>query len=101
MAQIVCKVPETYPERGYSSSEDDYYDGYASEPSNIPMNKGSSMRIMRAAGSLSLSENEMDSDELEYPVAFKKLQGATPTPERNISNNSSSVPLTPERSYKD
>ncbi|KAL1400961.1 hypothetical protein pipiens_007005 [Culex pipiens pipiens] len=101
LAQIVCKVPETYPERGYSSSEDDYYDGYASEPSTIPMNKGSSMRIMRAAGSLSLSENEMDSDELEYPVAFKKLQSPTPTSDRNISNNSSSIPLTPERSFKD
>lgn len=92
LAQIVCKVPETYPERCYSSSEDDYYDGYASEPSNIPMNKSASLRIMRAAGSLSLSENEMDSDELEIPVAFKKLQG-TPTPERNAS-----VPLTPEKS---
>ncbi|XP_055523326.1 neuropathy target esterase sws-like [Wyeomyia smithii] len=92
LAQIVCKVPETYPERCYSSSEDDYYDGYASEPSTIPLNKSSSLRMRRTAGSLSLSENEMDSDELEIPVAFKKLQGSTPTPERN-----SSVPATPEK----
>lgn len=56
------------------------------------MKKSASLRIMRAAGSLSLSENEMDSDELEFPVAFKKLQG-TPTPEKN-----SSLPLTPEKS---
>ncbi|XP_053691068.1 neuropathy target esterase sws isoform X2 [Sabethes cyaneus] len=90
LAQIVCKVPETYPERCYSSSEDDYYDGYASEPSTIP--KSSSLRMRRPAGSLSLSENEMDSDELEIPVAFKKLQGSTPTPERN-----GSVPPTPEK----
>ncbi|XP_062701691.1 neuropathy target esterase sws isoform X1 [Aedes albopictus] len=95
LAQIVCKVPETYPERGYSSSEDDYYDGYASEPSTMPMmKKSASLRIMRAAGSLSLSENEMDSDELEIPVAFKKLQ-STPTPEKI-----SSLPLTPEKSKR-
>ncbi|XP_058128164.1 neuropathy target esterase sws isoform X2 [Anopheles coustani] len=72
LAQIVCKVPETYPERGYSSSEDDYYDGYASEPSGIPLKKG--MQIVRSAGSLSLSENEMDSDELEIPRPFQPLQ---------------------------
>lgn len=88
-------MPETYPERGYSSSEDDYYDGYASEPSTMPMmKKSASLRIMRAAGSLSLSENEMDSDELEIPVAFKKLQ-STPTPEKI-----SSLPLTPEKSKR-
>uniref|UniRef100_A0A182J6C6 PNPLA domain-containing protein n=1 Tax=Anopheles atroparvus TaxID=41427 RepID=A0A182J6C6_ANOAO len=74
LAQIVCKVPETYPERIDSSSEDDYYDGYASEPSGIPLKKG--MQIVRSAGSLSLSENEMDSDELEIPRPFKPLPGS-------------------------
>ncbi|EAA06510.6 AGAP000467-PA [Anopheles gambiae str. PEST] len=75
LAQIVCKVPETYPERGYSSSEDDYYDGYASEPSSMPLKKGYNMPLMRSAGSLSLSDNDMDSDELEIPRPFKPLPG--------------------------
>uniref|UniRef100_A0A182PFX8 Neuropathy target esterase sws n=1 Tax=Anopheles epiroticus TaxID=199890 RepID=A0A182PFX8_9DIPT len=73
LAQIVCKVPETYPERGYSSSEDDYYDGYASEPSSMPLKKSYNMPLMRSAGSLSLSDNDMDSDELEIPRPFQPL----------------------------
>ncbi|XP_053677884.1 neuropathy target esterase sws [Anopheles nili] len=82
LAQIVCKVPETHPERGYSSSEDDYYDGYASEPSSMPLKKGYNMPLMRSAGSLSLSDNDMDSDELEIPRPFKPLQGT-----RNMSGD--------------
>uniref|UniRef100_A0A182QB96 Neuropathy target esterase sws n=1 Tax=Anopheles farauti TaxID=69004 RepID=A0A182QB96_9DIPT len=82
LAQIVCKVPETYPERGYSSSEDDYYDGYASEPSSMPLKKGYNMPLMRSAGSLSLSENDMDSDELEIPRPFNPRPG-----NRNITSD--------------
>ncbi|XP_052867526.1 neuropathy target esterase sws isoform X1 [Anopheles cruzii] len=74
LAQLVCKVPETYPERIYSSSEEDYYDGYASEPSSKPSLKRSLQALRPAGGSLSLSENEMDSDDLEIPMPFNTLQ---------------------------
>jgi lysophospholipid hydrolase len=36
LAQIVCKLPETYPDRNYYSSDEEDYDGYASEPSTLP-----------------------------------------------------------------
>jgi lysophospholipid hydrolase len=37
LAQIVCKsLPETYPDRNYYSSDEEEYDGYASEPSTLP-----------------------------------------------------------------
>lgn len=32
LAQIVCKLPETRNEKSYSSSSDEEYDGYISEP---------------------------------------------------------------------
>ncbi|XP_049542431.1 neuropathy target esterase sws isoform X2 [Anopheles darlingi] len=77
LAQLVCKVPETHPERVYSSSEEDYYDGYASEPSSKPsVKKG--MQANRPAGG-SLSENEIDSDELEIPRPFIPFVGAHKT----------------------
>lgn len=78
LAQIVCKLPETYPEREEFSSDDEYYGGYASEPSTMPNPR---LRKIRAGGSLSLSENEFDSDEDEYedemPVPFRVRSSST------------------------
>ena len=70
LAQIVCRIPETYPDQHYSSSEDEYYDGYISEPSTLHMKARNRFRMKRTGGSLSLSENEFDSDDLEMPVPF-------------------------------
>lgn len=63
LAQIVCKVPVTCQDRQSDdmSSEDEYFGGYASEPTNLRTNL-KQMRQMRAGGSLSLSENEYESD---------------------------------------
>lgn len=62
LAQIVCKVPEICQEKHHdSSSEDDYFIGYASEPSTLRSN--TKLRQMRTGGSLSLSENEYESDD--------------------------------------
>lgn len=70
LAQIVCRIPETYPDHRYSSSDDEYFDGYISEPSTLHMKPKNMFRMKRTGGSLSLSENEIDSDELEIPVPF-------------------------------
>lgn len=69
LAQIVCKVPVTCQDRHSDdmSSEDEYFGGYASEPTNLRTNL-KQMRQLRAGGSLSLSENEYESDsESDYP----------------------------------
>ena len=66
----MCRIPETYPDQHYSSSEDEYYDGYISEPSTLHMKARNRFRMKRTGGSLSLSENEFDSDDLEMPVPF-------------------------------
>ncbi|KAL7028237.1 hypothetical protein ACKWTF_005772 [Chironomus riparius] len=62
LAQIVCRVPEICQERHDDlSSEDDYFVGYASEPSTL--RSSAKVRQLRAVGgSLSLSENEYESD---------------------------------------
>lgn len=62
LAQIVCKVPETQQaQHDDLSSDDEYFAGYASEPSTLRM---SAKRIpLRTGGSLSLSENEYESDD--------------------------------------
>ncbi|GAB0091307.1 PNPLA domain-containing protein [Sergentomyia squamirostris] len=75
LAQIVCRVPETYTENQYSTTDEDvYFDGYISEPSSLyPMAKP--FHVKRTTGSLSLSENEMDSDDLEVPLL--QLSGKT------------------------
>lgn len=63
LAQIVCKVPEICQERhdDLSSEDDDYFVGYASEPSTL--RSSSKPRKLRTGGSLSLSENEYESDD--------------------------------------
>ena len=62
LAQIVCKVPVTCQDRHSDelSSEDEYI-GYASEPTSL-RTKLKPIRQMRTGGSLSLSENEYESD---------------------------------------
>lgn len=62
LAQIVCKVPVTCQDRHSDelSSEDEYI-GYASEPSSFRQSSKPS-RQFRTGGSLSLSENEYESD---------------------------------------
>lgn len=38
LAQIVCKLPETRYEKAYSSSSDEDFDGYISEPNMFVSN---------------------------------------------------------------
>lgn len=63
LAQIVCKVPVTCQDRHSDelSSEDEYFAGYASEPTSLRTNL-KQIRQLRTGGSLSLSENEYESD---------------------------------------
>lgn len=75
LAQIVCKVPVTCQDRHSDelSSEDEYI-GYASEPSSFRANL-KPIRQMRTGGSLSLSENEYESDtESDEPDAKRPLE---------------------------
>lgn len=62
LAQIVCKIPVTCQDRHSDelSSEEDYI-GYASEPTSF-RTKLNQKRQLRTGGSLSLSENEYESD---------------------------------------
>lgn len=60
LAQIVCKVPVTDRHSDELSSDDEYI-GYASEPTSL-RTKLKPIRQMRTGGSLSLSENEYESD---------------------------------------
>jgi lysophospholipid hydrolase len=73
LAQIVCKVPETCQDRQSDdmSSEDEYFGGYASEPTNLRANL-KKIRQFRHGGSLSLSENEYESDYSESDVPDEK-----------------------------
>lgn len=73
LAQIVCKVPETCQDRQSDdmTSEDEYFGGYASEPTNLRV-KLKPIRQFRHGGSLSLSENEYESDYSESDVPDEK-----------------------------
>lgn len=99
LAQIVCKVPERLlVEQISSSSSDEEYEGYISEPSNLVrtkfirqkflgikmlkfllikkcrnffQNREQPMHVDRTGGSLSLSENDFDSDELDLSLTLK------------------------------
>ncbi|KAM7350593.1 patatin like phospholipase domain containing sws isoform 2-T2 [Cochliomyia hominivorax] len=89
LAQIVCKLPETYVDHPqqhhtYFYSEDEDYDGYISEPSNYNRNQ---IKMKRTGTSLSLSENEMDSDiEVDLTLAIKQHQKSSrSTPQSPIS----------------
>lgn len=73
LAQIVCKVPQTCNERQHddlSSEDDDYFIGYASEPSTL--RSSAKPRPLRTGGSLSLSENEYESDDSMSDAPLKK-----------------------------
>ena len=78
-------------ENSYSSSSDEDFDGYISEPSTlvslsfdsthgIPLtldslqNRSGAHRIQRHGGTQSLSENEFDSDDLELPINLKSIK---------------------------
>lgn len=82
LAQIVCKVPETHQERHEdmsSEDEDDYFVGYASEPSTLRSNT-KSRKLRTAGGSLSLSENEYESDDsLSDAAVASPLKKSSPT----------------------
>lgn len=97
LAQIVCKVKaEARIEQISSSSSDEEFDGYISEPSNLvrtsdygsleeingmidqqmifflnSQNREQPIHVERTGGSLSLSENEFDSDELDLSLTLK------------------------------
>lgn len=120
LAQIVCKLPETRFEKSYSSSSDEEYDGYNSEPSmlvsvNISsnanesnarnktkstinfqfQNRSSNHRAHRAGGSLSLSEQEFDSDEMEMPLNLTspRTKPIHLNHEHHSSSTSSAIPI--------
>ncbi|XP_050506232.1 neuropathy target esterase sws isoform X3 [Diabrotica virgifera virgifera] len=64
LAQMVCKVSRPYEEEesnSSSSSEDEGRDGYASEPT-VGISETENIIARRTGGSLSLSENELESD---------------------------------------
>ncbi|XP_063908802.1 neuropathy target esterase sws isoform X3 [Zophobas morio] len=78
LAQMVCKVSRPYEESSSSNSSDDEYedghDGYASEPTVCLMDSTDKMLHMRrAGGSLSLSENEIES-EVEFDMQHRKSE---------------------------
>lgn len=101
LAQIVCKLPETYVDRNlqanYFFSEDEDYDGYISEPSTyrtvsthtvfhmlygnvfiLFSFQNNHIKIKRTGTSLSLSENEMDSDiEVDLTLPIERRTGKT------------------------
>ncbi|XP_037936421.1 neuropathy target esterase sws isoform X1 [Teleopsis dalmanni] len=88
LAQIVCKLPETYVDRShqnpYMFSEDEDFDGYISEPSTYKRSSHQ-YKMKRTGTSLSLSENEMDSDiEVDLSLPLKTLphksRSTPPTP---------------------
>lgn len=110
LAQIVCKLPETYALNTQDLfSEDEDFDGYISEPTTLNMvghvslslslsqaNRLATLslslqdrrriQVPRAGNSLSFSETEMDSDveldlELERKVD-KATQSNSPTPSK-------------------
>ncbi|XP_030244299.1 neuropathy target esterase sws isoform X2 [Drosophila navojoa] len=86
LAQIVCKLPETYALNTVDIfSEDEDFDGYISEPTTLNMDRHR-IQVPRAGNSLSFSETELDSDveidlELERKVD-KSTQSTPPTPNK-------------------
>lgn len=76
LAQIVCKVPVTCQDRHSDdlSSEDEYFAGYASEPTSLRTNV-KPIRTLRTGGSLSLSENEYESSD-DSDVLISKHKAA-------------------------
>ncbi|XP_017056013.2 LOW QUALITY PROTEIN: neuropathy target esterase sws [Drosophila ficusphila] len=85
LAQIVCRLPETYAvNTAELFSEDEDCDGYISEPTNTDRRR---IQVPRAGNSLSFSETEMDSDvEIDLKLERKldkSTQSSPPTTGRS------------------
>ncbi|KAG5875535.1 hypothetical protein JTB14_021586 [Gonioctena quinquepunctata] len=82
LAQMVCKVSRPYDEDESTSSSSDEEDddgrgGYASEPTVGLSEKEKEILVRRTGGSLSLSENELESDvdfDINQPTFEKQDQ---------------------------
>ncbi|CAG9818201.1 unnamed protein product [Phaedon cochleariae] len=77
LAQMVCKVSRPYEEEESTSSSSDEEDedargGYASEPT-VRLSENDKNLIRRTGGSLSLSENELESD-VEFDINQSKFE---------------------------
>ncbi|XP_030378063.1 neuropathy target esterase sws isoform X1 [Scaptodrosophila lebanonensis] len=105
LAQIVCKLPETYAFNSADIfSEDEDCDGYISEPSTLNTDRRR-IQVTRAGNSLSFSETEMDSDmEIDLKLERKmdkSTQSTPPTPSTPLKQDtevgapSTSTPATP------
>ncbi|KMZ08688.1 neuropathy target esterase sws isoform X3 [Drosophila simulans] len=86
LAQIVCRLPETYAvNTAELFSEDEDCDGYISEPTTLNTDRRR-IQVSRAGNSLSFSETEMDSDvELDLKLERKmdkSTQSSPPTSSR-------------------
>ncbi|XP_017085314.1 neuropathy target esterase sws isoform X2 [Drosophila eugracilis] len=86
LAQIVCRLPETYAvNTAELFSEDEDCDGYISEPTTLNTDRRR-IQVPRAGNSLSFSETEMDSDvELDLKLdrkIDKSTQSTPPTTNR-------------------
>nr|CAH7756564.1 unnamed protein product [Callosobruchus chinensis] len=75
LAQMVCKVSRPYEEEdSTSSSSDEEGGGYASEPT-VGVSDNNKEILRRQGGSLSLSENEMESD-VDFELSKSKFDKA-------------------------
>ncbi|XP_039498768.1 neuropathy target esterase sws isoform X1 [Drosophila santomea] len=81
LAQIVCRLPETYAvNTAELFSEDEDCDGYISEPTTLNTDRRR-IQVPRAGNSLSFSETEMDSDvELDLKLERKTDKSTQSTP---------------------
>ncbi|VEN42783.1 unnamed protein product [Callosobruchus maculatus] len=76
LAQMVCKVSRPYEEEDSTSSSSDEEErgGYASEPT-VGVSDNNKEILRRQGGSLSLSENEMESD-VDFELSKSKFDKA-------------------------
>ncbi|XP_016956333.1 neuropathy target esterase sws isoform X1 [Drosophila biarmipes] len=81
LAQIVCRLPETYAvNTAELFSEDEDCDGYISEPTTLNTDRRR-IQVPRAGNSLSFSETEMDSDvEIDLKLERKMDKSTQSTP---------------------
>ncbi|XP_037727000.1 neuropathy target esterase sws isoform X3 [Drosophila subpulchrella] len=81
LAQIVCRLPETYVvNTAELFSEDEDCDGYISEPTTLNTDRRR-IQVPRAGNSLSFSETEMDSDlEIDLKLERKTDKSTQSTP---------------------
>ncbi|XP_016984826.1 neuropathy target esterase sws isoform X3 [Drosophila rhopaloa] len=81
LAQIVCRLPETYAvNTAELFSEDEDCDGYISEPTTLNTDRRR-IQVPRAGNSLSFSETELDSDvEIDLKLERKTDKATQSTP---------------------